>query len=570
MHAGPVSLIKISDTMKRFVSSAMLVLLTVSLIYSQVTQPSNRNRPQPGFGAMSNAFSAVTDPGKAVTYKNPVIPGFWSDPSVCRAGEDYYLVNSTFEYFPGVPVFHSNDLVNWELIGYCINRPTQLPRGLNIFATTIRYHDGTFYMITTNIGGEGNFYVTASNPAGPWSDPILTEAQGIDPDLFFDEDGKAYVVSSTFILHEIDLKTGKFTSEGRKIWNGTGGRYPEGPHIYKKDGFYYLMIAEGGTEEAHSETIARSKNIWGPYNSNPSNPILTHCNAAGQGNPIQGVGHADIVHAHDGSWWIVFHGYRSVGGTHHILGRETCLAPVSWPENGWPVINGNGTVTVDMTCPTLPLKPLPAKPPRTDFDSDKPGFEWNYLRYPIPENYSLSSRKGFLRLKGSEQTIEDRKTPTFIGRRVQDMYFTATTQLDFNPGKANEEAGMTLLNNGTHFDLVIKLAKGRRVLVSKLRFGSVVHESDAVILKPGPVKLIIKGERADFAFLYSQGNDAPEEITRVMARYLSSETVGGFTGVYVGLYATGNGKVCTADADYDWFEYVKNESQAQNTGFPVF
>ena len=298
--------------MKRYVSSAMLVLLTGSLIYSQVTQPSNRNRPQPGFGAMSNAFSAATDPGKAVTYKNPVIPGFWSDPSVCRAGEDYYLVSSTFEYFPGVPVFHSNDLVNWELIGYCINRPTQLPRGLNIFATTIRYHDGTFYMITTNIGGEGNFYVTASNPAGPWSDPILNEAQGIDPDLFFDEDGKAYVVSSTFILHEIDLKTGKFTSEGRKIWNGTGGRYPEGPHIYKKDGFYYLMIAEGGTEEAHSETIARSKNIWGPYNSNPSNPILTHCNAAGQGNPIQGAGHADIVHAHDGSWGIVFHGYRSL------------------------------------------------------------------------------------------------------------------------------------------------------------------------------------------------------------------------------------------------------------------
>lgn len=556
--------------MKRFVSSAMLVLLTCSLIYSQVTQPINRNRPQSGFSGMGNAFSAITDPGKPVTYNNPVIPGFWSDPSVCRVGEDYYLVNSTFEYFPGVPVFHSNDLVNWELIGYCINRPAQLPKGLNIFATTIRYHDGTFYMITTNVGGEGNFYVTSSNPAGPWSDPILIEAQGIDPDLFFDDDGKAYVVSSTFILHEIDLKTGKFISEGRKIWNGTGGRYPEGPHIYKKDGFYYLMIAEGGTEEAHSETIARSKDIWGPYNSNPSNPILTHCNAAGQGNPIQGVGHADIVQAHDGSWWIVFHGYRSIGGTHHILGRETCLAPVFWPENGWPVVNGNGTATVNMTCPTLPLKPFIAKPSRTDFNSDRPGLEWNYLRYPITENYSLSSRKGFLRLKGSEQTIEDRKSPTFIGRRIQDMYFTAATLLDFNPGKTNEEAGMTLLNNGTHFDLVIKQAGGKRVLVTKLRFGSVVHESDAVILKPGPVKLIIKGERSDFAFLFSQGNDAPKEITRVMARYLSSETVGGFTGVYVGLYATGNGKVCTANADYDWFEYIISESRGQETGYTVF
>jgi xylan 1,4-beta-xylosidase len=556
--------------MKKFVFSTLLSLLTVSLIYPQVIQSSNRNRPQSGFAGMGNAFSAVTDPNKAVTYNNPVIPGFWSDPSVCRVGEDYYLVNSTFEYFPGVPVFHSKDLVNWELIGYCIDRPTQLPKGLNIFATTIRHHEGIFYMITTNMGAEGNFYVTATNPAGPWSDPIFIEAQGIDPDLFFDDDGKAYVISSTFNLFEIDIKTGKFTSEGRKLWNGTGGRYPEGPHIYKKDGFYYLMIAEGGTEEAHSETIARSKNIWGPYNSNPSNPILTHCNAAGQGNPIQGVGHADIVHAHDGSWWIVFHGYRSIGGTHHTLGRETCLAPVSWPENGWPVVNGNGTATVNMTCPTLPLKPFTVKPPRNDFDSDKPGLEWNFLRYPVQDNYSLSTHKGFLRLKGSEQTIEDRKSPTFIGRRVQDMYFTATSQVEFNPGKVNEEAGMILLNNGTHFDLVIRQAGGRRVLVSKLRFGSVVHESDAVVLKPGPVKLIIKGERANFVFLYSQGNDVPKELIRVMARYLSSETVGGFTGVYVGLYATGNGKVCTSDADYDWFEYVKNESQGQNTGFSGF
>jgi alpha-N-arabinofuranosidase len=330
------------------------------------------------------------------------------------------------------------------------------------------------------------------------------------------------------------------------------------------------MIAEGGTEEAHSETIARSKNIWGPYNSNPSNPILTHCNAAGQGNPIQGVGHADMVHAHDGSWWIVFHGYRSVGGTHHTLGRETCLAPVSWPENGWPVVNGNGTATVNMTCPTLPLNPFAAKPPRTDFDSEKLSLEWNYLRYPTSENYSLLSRKGYLRLKGSEQTIEDRKSQTFTGRRIQDMFFTATAQLEFNPGKANEEAGIILLNNGSHFDLVIKQAGGKRVLVCKLRFGSVVHESDPAILKPGPVKLIIKGERDNFRFLYAQGNDTPREISAIMSRYLSSETVGGFTGVYVGLYATGNGKNFTSDADYDWFEYARDASQSQNTGFPGF
>lgn len=505
-------------------------------------------------------FSAVNDPNEKVTYNNPIIPGFFSDPSVCRVGDDYYLVNSTFEYFPGVPVFHSKDLVNWEMIGYCIDRGTQLPKGLNIFATTIRHHEGTFYMITTNIGAEGNFYVTATNPAGPWSDPIFTDVQGIDPDLFFDEDGKVYVVSSTFELHEIDIKTGKFISNGLKIWNGTGGRYAEGPHIYKKDGFYYLMAAEGGTEEAHSETIARSKNIWGPYNSNPANPILAHANAAGQGNPIQGVGHADILNAHDGSWWIVFHGYRSTGdGTHHILGRETCLAPVTWPKNGWPVVNGNGTATVDMTCPTLPLKPFAPKATRIDFDSNKLGLEWNYLRYPATGNYSLTSHKGYLRLTGSEQTIEDRKSPTFIGRRLQDMNFTASTQVEFIPNKSNEEAGMTLLNNGSHFDLLIKQSDGKRVLVSRLRFGSVVHESKEAVLKPGPVKLMINGERNTFSFMYAQGNGPFREIEKVNSKFLSSETIGGFTGVYVGLYATGNGKSSTANADYDWFEYVKNE-----------
>ncbi len=546
--------------MKKILLLSMMVLATASLLYPQTTPPSNRNRQTSNFQGMGgNSFTAVIDPKAAVTYNNPVIPGFWSDPSVCRVGEDYYLVNSTFEYFPGVPVFHSKDLVNWELIGYCIDRPTQLPKNLNIFATTIRYHEGTFYMITTNMGGEGNFYVTATNPAGPWSDPVFVQAQGIDPDLFFDDDGKVYIISSTFILNEIDLKTGKFLTEGRKVWNGTGGRYPEGPHIYKKDGFYYIMAAEGGTEEAHSETIARSKSIWGPYNQDPSNPILTHNNAAGQGNPIQGVGHADMVQAHDRSWWIVFHGYRSIGGTHHTLGRETCLAPVSWPEHGWPVVNGNGTITVNMTCPTLPLKPFPPVPSRTDFSTGKLSLEWNYLKYPVSENYSLSVRSGYLRLKGSEQTIEDRNSPTFVGRRIQDMNFTASTELDFNPGKANEEAGMILLNNGAHFDIIIRQSKGKRVAVGRLRFGSVIHESAEAVLKPGPVKLIIKGERTNFIFSYSQGNDEPKELTRVMARYLSSETVGGFTGVYVGFYATGNGKVCTANADYDWFEYVRNE-----------
>ncbi len=558
--------------MKRFFFF-IVFMLAIEPEPELIAQKPNRitAKQPPSFNFGRNAFSALPDQNLPVTFNNPVIPGFYSDPSVCRVGEDYYLVCSTFEYFPGVPVFHSKDLVNWKQIGHCIDRPTQLAKGLNIFATTIRYHEGTFYMITTNVGTGGNFYVTAADPAGPWSDPVWIEAQGIDPDMFFDDDGSVYIVSSTFGLYEIDLETGKAISEIRKVWNGTGGRYPEGPHIYKKDGFYYLMAAEGGTEEAHSETIARSKSIWGPYNPNPSNPILTHCNAAGQNNPIQGTGHADIVQAHDDSYWIVFHGYRTVGGgAHHILGRETCLAPVSWPRNGWPVVNGNGTVNINMTCPTLPLKPFPENASMIDFNEDKLGLEWNYIRYPATENYSLSQRKGYLRLRGSEQTIEDNKSPTFTGRRIQDMYFTATTSLEFNPKSANEEAGLILLNNGSHFDLLVKKSGSRRVIVTRLRFGSVVHESDEVILKPGPVQLRISGTRSTFSFSYSQDNKIFKEITRADSKFLSSETVGGFTGVYTGLYATSNGKVSSSVADFNWFEYKKENAGNANPRFPGF
>lgn len=217
--------------------------------------------------APTNPFKARPEPEAEVTYRNPVIPGFYSDPSVVRVGEYFYLVTSTFEYFPGIPVFHSRDLVNWKQIGHVIHRPDQLPQGLNIFACTIRYRDGTFYVITTNTGRGGNFFVTATDPSGPWSDPVWVDVGGIDPDLFFDEAGRVYTVGSSFELYEIHPTTGELLSEGRKIWASTGGRYAEGPHLYKKDGWYYLMAAEGGTEEAHSETIARSDDIWGPYYS---------------------------------------------------------------------------------------------------------------------------------------------------------------------------------------------------------------------------------------------------------------------------------------------------------------
>jgi len=503
-----------------------------------------------------NPFVANPDPGASITYRNPVIPGFYSDPSVCRVGDDYYLVTSSFEYFPGVPVFHSKDLVNWEQIGHCIDRADQLPDGINIFASTIRYNDGRFYMITTNTGRGGNFYVTADHPSGPWSDPTWIDVPGIDPDLFFDEDGKTYVISSPFILYEINLETGELLTEGRKIWWGTGGRYAEGPHIYKKDGYYYLMAAEGGTEEAHSETVARSNTIWGPYIENPANPILYHANAAGQNMLIQGVGHADMVQAHDDSWWMVFHGYRKVVSypVHHILGRETCLAPVNWPKNGWPVVNGNGTVTVKMSCETLPLKAFPQKAVRDEFNDADLGLEWNFIQPPLNKSDFLEMKDGAICLKGLANQIGDAGTPAFIGRRLQHIHFTATTILGFDPKNENEEAGLILLNNGQHFDLLVKPSGNKRILYVKLQFGRIAYHSTEIELEDGPVQLRIKGDGPGFTFSYSQGADFTD-IEKVDARYLSTETVGWFTGVYVGFYATGNGKKSKEVASFDYFDY---------------
>lgn len=504
-----------------------------------------------------NPFAANPDPGEEITYTNPVIPGFYSDPSVCRVGDDYYLVTSTFEYFPGVPVFHSKDLVNWEQIGHCIERKDQLPHGINIFAATIRYNKGTFYMITTNTGVGGNFYVTAENPAGPWSNPVWIDVPGIDPDLYFDDNGKAYIISSPFLLYEINIETGELLTEGKKIWYGTGGRYAEGPHIYKKDGYYYLMAAEGGTEEAHSETIARSNTIWGPYTDNPANPILYHANAAGQNKLIQGLGHADMIQAHDGSWWIVFHGYRKVVSypVHHILGRETCLAPVCWPKNGWPVVNGNGTVSVNMTCETLPQLSFLEKPARDEFNLPELGLDWNFLRIPENINSILKLEDGALKLKVLPQKIGEPECPAFIGRRLQHMDFVATSSLDFNPEHENEEAGMILLNNGQHFDIRVKRSGNNRIIYVKLQFGSVSYTSKEQELKDGPVQLRITGDGPEFTFSYSQSTGFTD-LEKVDARYLSTETVGWFTGVYVGLYATGNGKKNNDWASFDYFEYT--------------
>ncbi|WP_423126945.1 glycoside hydrolase family 43 protein [Gaoshiqia sp. Z1-71] len=499
------------------------------------------------------------------TYQNPVIPGFHPDPSVCKAGDDFYLVTSTFEYFPGVPVFHSKDLVNWEKIGHCLTRPSQLnlknvwPSG-GIFAPTIRYHEGTFYMITTNVSDKGNFIVHTQDPAGEWSDPVWLKQKGIDPSLYFEGD-KCYLTSNPgncIYLSEIDPMTGEQLSESKAIWTGTGGRYPEAPHIYKKDGWYYLLISEGGTEYGHKVTIARSKNIDGPYDSNPANPILTHINVNAQSSPIQGTGHADLIQANDGSWWMVFLAFRPQSGLHHMLGRETFLAPVRWDKNAWPVVNGDGTVGLNMDVPTLPLQPFPKVSYSTDFNENKLGFEWNYLRNPVNENYSLSERKGYLRLKATPVSLDDLDSPTFVGRRQEHIDFTATATMELFDAQEGDESGITVfMSNTSHYDLFVKQsATGERVLSLRYRLGALTHTACEISVPEGNVYLQVHGDKDYYSFAYSTDGENFEPLDKVDVRYISSETVGGFTGIYLALFATSSAESSKAYADFDKFEYT--------------
>lgn len=497
-------------------------------------------------------------------YNNPVIPGFYPDPSVCRVGDDYYLVNSSFQYFPAVPIHHSKDLIHWEKIGYCIDRPSQIPLHKigswhGIYAPSIRYNEGMFYMVTTvlHIPKGGHFYMYTDKPDGSWSDPVWVDQAGIDPDLFFDDDGKCYFISSdnNILACEIDIKTGKKLTPSKSIWMGTGGRYPEAPHIYKKDGYYYLLIAEGGTEFGHMVTIGRSKSVYGPYESNPENPILTHRGISGAFSPIQGTGHADFIQAHDGSWWTVFLAFRPHSHGHHLTGRETYLAPVEWEEGKWPVINKNGTVSLKMDCPTLPQVLKPILPERDNFEGVKLGLDWNYLCIPQFENYSLSERDGYLRLKASTISLDKQDSPTFVGRRQQHNAFMATTLMDIDGLKDGAEAGITTyMINDSHYDLKVVENNGNKLLRLTYRLKNLIHTEKEIPLNTNRVYLRVEGEFDFYHYYYSIDGQNFEKLARINSRYISTETAGGFTGIMLGLFAqtsVDNGSY----ADFDWFEY---------------
>jgi xylan 1,4-beta-xylosidase len=511
--------------------------------------------------ALAMASLAIAAP---VTYKNPVVPGFHADPSVCRVGKDYYLATSSFEYFPGVPIYHSRDLVHWRQIGHALTRESQLPlkgqrASRGIFAPTLRCHGGTFYLITTNIENGGNFYVHTKDPAGEWSEPVWLKESvfGMDPSLFFDDDGKVYYTRhgggerGGVYQAEIDLKTGKLLGEARLVWKGTGGIWPEGPHLYKRKGMYYMMISEGGTSYNHSITIARSRSPWGPFEAYSGNPILTH-----RGHPelpLQATGHGDLVQAENGSWWMLLLGIRPQEREHH-LGRETLLTPVAWNKEGWLTVNGNQPIGTTMTADGLPpAAPWPVEPVRTSFDSKKLALHWTHLRDGADGKWTLNERPGFLRLKGTAETLEDIASPAFIARRQLHLRMRATTQVEFTPAGEVEAAGLVLRQNEeNHYALRVTGVAQRRIELLE-RVKGKTRVAATAPLPAGAVRLQVDAFAGRYVFSYSAADGAMKELGALPTRALSSESAGGFTGVFVGMYAAGQNNM--APADFAWFDY---------------
>ncbi len=518
--------------------------------------------------------------------KNPIMPGFYPDPSICAVGEDYYLINSTFAYFPGLSVMHSKDLVHWEQIGNVMDRKSQLPlenagHSQGLFAPTMRYYNGTYYVICTNVSHGGNYIVTATSPEGPWSEPYYLEgADGIDPSLFFDEDGKCYYIGTHpnpegckyngdwyIWIQELDVTTMKLVGEHKNVWNGAmkGVHWPEGPHIYKKDGYYYIMHAEGGTGPEHAVTICRSENIWGPYENNFCNPILTHRHL-GWAYPIKYVGHADLIETPAGEWYMTMLAVRPIEG-YTTMGRETFLAKVEW-QNGWPVVNpgvGILTDTVEINLPEwLPEEDETSYTYRTkgkncvpgsnrtyDFTTmEQLGDEFLFLRNPDENMYHLESTKG-LCLRFGSVTLKEQASPSYIAIRQQHHHFEVAATLTKENLNEAQKAGIALVQSNTyHLRVEASDTKIEVILCQNGEdacIGSAEYTADEwklaieVNALNAKVKLTANGQETILA-------------DNIDVRNLSTEVAGGFVGCTAGLYAVAEGSA-TAEAVFKSLRY---------------
>ena len=506
----------------------------------------------------------------SVTAVNPILSGFYPDPSAIAVGDDYYIVNSSFAYFPGLPIMHSKDLAHWEQIGNALDRNSQLPLGNDevsrgLFAPTIRYNNGTYYIICTNVSFGGNFIVTATDPAGPWSEPHYIEgAEGIDPSLFFDTDGKVYYTGTHpnpdgcrydgdwyIYTQEIDIENFKLIGEPVDVWNGAmkGVHWPEGPHLYKIGEYYYIVHAEGGTGPNHAISVARSKNVFGPFENNFNNPIFTHRHL-GVRYPIQYVGHSDLFQAANGDWYMVMLAVRPINGK-TTLGRETFLARVIW-ENDWPVVNpGLGVMSKEVIL-DLP-EYIPDCDPKLVPKSDKHYEFSEYAKLPMPflvlrnpsEDSYLFGDRG-LKIKCAKDKKE------YICLRQDAHAFDAVAVLRTDDLFNGAKAGIVLFQNSS-YNLRIEYAgvHGTAILTK----GGVEEKIASTMVASENVTLLIQVRGLKCSLYIGVGNTVEPLVTDFDISDLSTEVAGGFVGCTTGMYATGTDEVEGVYATFKSFSY---------------
>ena len=529
--------------------------------------------------------------------QNPIIPGFYPDPSIVRVGEDYYIANSSFELCPAIPIWHSRDLAHWEQLGYALSKENGLHMVAEMgnggmMAPTLRYHDGTFYIICANFADRGNFLITAKDPAGPWSTPTyITDVPDIDCSLFFDTDGSTYLVSPgddpeednarAIFLTPYDLVKLKAIGPKKKIWNSALRKAwaPEAPHLYHIGEYYYLMIAEGGTDHFHSITIARSTRVDDFYEGNPANPIMTHRHL-GWNYPIDNIGHADLVETPGGKWYAVMLGSRVIDGQHKNLGRETYICPVEWQRN-WPVFSpGTGKIEFSYPAdPELPWIPYKGEKLTDDFDNAQLGMAWSVWGTDYQPFWRLSNSNLYLKclkrpfaekLSGFKIGVIDERRDncvSFIGRRQTLISYTVTTAMNFSAEK-NEAAGLVIMqaanhqyrmerinSNGSQMIRIVRLTtkqQGRPFLpgykadTRETVLAKAIISADTLILR-------IKVERQKYSFYYGTSSDKLNPLLEnENGAVINPESVGGMVGTMIGVFATANGENSENEAAFDF------------------
>jgi len=522
--------------------------------------------------------------------QNPVLRGFNPDPSILRVGDDYYIATSTFEWFPGVQIHHSRDLVNWELVKRPLDRKSQLdmvgnPDSGGIWAPCLTYSDGLFYLIYTDTKYwlhepykiSYNYLVTAPDIMGPWSEPIYLNTSGFDPSLYHDDDGRKWLVNmvwdhrqqnnrfSGILLQEYDPQSEKLVGPITNIFKGTDRALVEGPHIYKRNGYYYLVTAEGGTQYEHAVTVARSKKIEGPYEVHPDKHLVSS-----MGHPelkLQKAGHGSLVETQQGEWYLAHLCGRPVDDLHCILGRETCIQKCEWRDDEWIYLTqGNMLPEVEVDAPKgLDLQPITKAEWNGKFDSETLDIHFQSLRQPFGEEWiSLKERPGYLRLKGKEPTVSLFRQ-SLVARRVQSLDIEVNTVVDYSPQCFQQMAGLiAYYDTENHYYLRISHdeVKGRNVNILGTNAASSceVLPEDVEIPDEGDVHLKLSLKQTDLQFFYSMDGESWNEIGPILDAKILSDDYNrlGFTGAFVGM--------CCQDisgqalpADFSEFHYIQHQ-----------